>query len=178
MGIKLLPVDVMHKSPITKSAAVAKVEMITSGRRSPRSGRLGLKIVAALGLILSAAGLYLAYGKYRVGRLAHTVRQAFASRQIDEARDDLDRWLAIEPGSGEAHYFRAWGAMAHDRPGDAFQAIDRARTLGFDRALLDCLSAIGQSRSGRFGEAEPILEQAFRNHVAPEDMVAGELARI
>ena len=69
----------------------------------------------------------MAYDEYRVIRLARTVRQAFAARRIEEAREPLRRWLAMRPGSGEAFYYQAWAAMAADQPGEAIQAIERAR---------------------------------------------------
>jgi tetratricopeptide (TPR) repeat protein len=159
------------------AAAVSQAPAVTKPRRTP--GReFRIKVLAALFLITAAGGAYLAYEQFRVIRLAGTVRHAFAARRIEEAREPLRRWLALQPGSGEAYYFKAWAALAADQPDEAAQAIDQARKLGFDRALLDCLLAIGQSRSDRFKEAEPILEEAALEQVEPKDMVAKELARI
>jgi tetratricopeptide (TPR) repeat protein len=142
-----------------------------------RTGVLS-KFVAVIFVVTAAGGTYLAYEEYRSNRLALTVREAFAARRIEEARGPLRNWLAIRPGSGEALYYKAWAAMAADQPGEAIQAIEQSRKLGFDRGLLDCIAAVGQSRSERFKEAEPILEHAFRAQLEPQDLVAKGLARI
>jgi tetratricopeptide (TPR) repeat protein len=146
--------------------------------RQPIRRRLRARSVAILLVLAVAGGAYFAYDGYRMIRLSRTVRQALAARRIEEARKPLRHWLAIRPGSGEAFYYKAWAAMAADQPGEAAAAIERAGKLGFDPALLDCLRAIGQSRSERFTEAEPVLEQAFRKQFEPQDMIAKELARI
>ena len=90
----------------------------------------------------------------------------------------LGRWLEAQPGSGEAHYYKAWEALARNEPREAVQAVDRSRELGFDADRLNCLAAIYHARAGRLGEAEPVLERAFLEQVEPQEMVARELARL
>ena len=172
------PVDVSQTMPTPNSLAAPKGAATESGPRNSPGRRFRLLVVAVIVVMSVAAGLYLLSSQIRAIRLARTVRRSFASRRLDLAREPLERWLALDPRSGEAHYYRAWQALAADQPGEAFHAIEQARAMGFDRPLLDCLSAIGQSRSSRFDEAEPILERAFRDQVEPQDIVAMELARI
>jgi len=178
MGRKPVPVKVSGANPRPRNAAAVSLAAALTKPRRPAGRKFRLKVFAALIVIGAAGSLYLAYEQFRVIRLARTVRQAFTARRIEEAREPLRRWLALQPGSGEAYYYKAWAALTADRPGEAAQAIDQGRKLGFDRALLDCLFAIGQSRSDRFKEAEPILEQAALEQAEPKDLVAKELARI
>ena len=129
--------------------------------------------VVALG-----AGAIFGYQQYRVSRLARMVRSLFASRRYDAADGPLKRWLEKQPGSAEAHYYKAWDALAKNEPREAVEAVDRARKLGFDPDRLDCLAAIYHARADRFSQAEPVLERAFLEELEPKEMVAKELARI
>ena len=70
------------------------------------------------------------------------------------------------------------GALARSEPREAVEAVDLARTLGYDAGRLDCLTAIYDSRADRFTQALPVLERAFLDQTAPQEMVAKELARI
>jgi tetratricopeptide (TPR) repeat protein len=160
-----------------KSATASRATVEIKPRRSRNRGVFP-KLVAFV-LVATVTGVtYLVFKEYQTNRLARTVREAFAARRIEEAGEPLRQWLANRPASGEAFYYKAWAAMAANQPREAMQAIEQSAKLGFDLGLLDCLSAIGQSRSERFKEAEPILEQAFRAQLEPQDMVAKELARI
>jgi tetratricopeptide (TPR) repeat protein len=178
MGKKPKPVDVSQANPAPVTPAASSRTATTRRRQQPPGRGLLLKLLAVVVVVAAAAGVYFGYGQYQAIRVARMVRRAFAERRFDAGRELLKRWLANDPGSGEPYYYAAWGALAVDQPGEAFQAIDRARKLGFDQSLVGCLSAIGQSRSGRFSEAEPVLEQAFAAHLEPKDLVAKELARI
>jgi tetratricopeptide (TPR) repeat protein len=178
MGRKPIPVNVSQASAGAKDRAATATLAAEGKPRRPHGRRLRVKVFAVLIVIGAAGALYLTYEHFRVIRLARAVRQSFAARHIAESRALLQRWLAIQPGSAEAHYYKAWAAMAADQLGEAFQEIEQAGKLGYDQTSLDCLSAIGQSRTERFNEAEPGLEQAFREHREPKDMVAKELARI
>jgi tetratricopeptide (TPR) repeat protein len=178
MGTKPVSVKVSEAGSRPKNPATKPVTTAGIKPRRPMRRRVLSKFVAVILVVAAAGGTYLAYEEYRTNRLARTVREAFAARRIEEARGPLRRWLAIRPRSGEAFYYKAWAAMAADQRGEALQAIEQSGKLGFDLGLLDCLSAIGQSRSERFKEAEPVLEHAFRARLEPQDMVAKELARI
>jgi Flp pilus assembly protein TadD len=149
------------------------------GELKPQRGNIaiwgGMAAVVVAGL---AAGAYFAYGQYRVVTVSRAVRQACTARHYEQVTEPLRRWLALRPNSGEAHYYKAWQAMALDRPAEAVESIDQARKLGFDPALLGCLTAIYQARGERFQEAEPVLEQAFFRQLEPRELVAKELARI
>ncbi len=41
-------------------------------------------------------------------------------------------WLSERPGSAEAHYYKAWLALALDQPREAIEAIEQAKKLGYD----------------------------------------------
>jgi len=146
------------------------------GRR--RGHLISARVVAFLVLVSAGAGTYLGYDQYRVHRLARTVRQSFASRHYETAREPLRRWLAMRPRAGEAYFYKAWEALAFNQPREAELAVDRAGKLGFDPERLGCLSAIYHARADRFDKAEPVLVRAFLEQVEPQEMVAKELARI
>jgi tetratricopeptide (TPR) repeat protein len=90
----------------------------------------------------------------------------------------LRRWLELSPRSAEAHYYLARLKLATEQPQEAVTAIEHARRLGYDRAPLECLLAVVQSRAGRYTEAEPVLKQAFQEGTEPRVEVAQELARV
>jgi tetratricopeptide (TPR) repeat protein len=137
---------------------------------------LWLALLAVLLGIVAAA--YFAYDQYRAAQLARTVRQLFADRRYDKAREPLQRWLAGQPGSAEAYYYKGWLSLASDQPREATEAIERAGKLGYDQGLLSCLIGVYHARAGRVNEAEPILERAFRQGSEPRLEVARELAKI
>ena len=146
--------------------------------RGDRGRAFRWKIAVLLALVAIVAGVVYAFEQYRGFRLARQVRELFATRKYEQARAPLLQWLAKQPRSGEAYYYKAWQALALDQPKEAVGAVDTARLLGFDPDLLNCLTAIYDSRADRFGQAEPVLEQAFLSQVEPQEMVAKELARI
>ena len=140
------------------------------------SGRRVVLAVIALGLATLLG--YLAIGQYAAWRAGQQVRAAVAARRFDDATAPLLRWLEASPRSAEAHYYLARLKLAADRPQEALEAIERARRLGYDRAALECLLAIIQSRAGHYTEAEPVLKQAFQEGMEPQVEVAQELARV
>jgi tetratricopeptide (TPR) repeat protein len=135
-------------------------------------------IAVLLTVVAIVGGTVYGFEQYRVIRVARLVRRLFATREYERAQVPLSRWLAKQPRSGEAYYYKAWQALALNQPQQAVQAVDNARKLGFDPGLIDCLTAIYDSRADRFGQAEPVLEQAFVAQTEPQEMVAKELARI
>ena len=147
---------------------------------APRRPWAGRAVAAGIVIALAVAtvGGYFGYEQYRVSRLSDSVRRSFASRRYDEARRPLRRWLEERPRSAEAHYYRAWLALADDRPAEVVQAVRRARDLGFDRSLLEVLQAVYVARGGRMSDAEPVLRRAFDDGSEPRAEVARELARI
>jgi tetratricopeptide (TPR) repeat protein len=131
-----------------------------------------------LALAMSAALAYLGYDRYQHDRLAGSVRRSFAAHRYDEARPLLKRWIDERPSSAEAQFYLGWLALIDDRPDEAGQAIDRAKTLGLDPDRLNPLTSIYQARAGRINRAEPILKEAFDAGQEPQALVAKELARI
>jgi Flp pilus assembly protein TadD len=152
------------------------VEAVLHKRRRVKAIRLSIAMILAAAAI--GAGGYYSFNRYKVFRLGRGVRESFVAGRYDAAREQLERWLHEQPRSGEAHYYSAWDALAHNRPREAVEAIDLARKLGYDPERLDCLAAIYHSRADRFSEAEPVLEHAFLEHTEPREMVAKELAKI
>ncbi len=178
MGRKPVSVKAGETGSRSEKSATASRAKVEIKPRQSRRRDVFPKLVAVIVIATVTGATYLAYKEYQTNRLARTVREAFAARRIEEAGEPLRKWLANRPASGEAFYYKAWAAMDANQPREAMQAIEQSAKLGFDLNLLDCLSAVGQSRSERFKEAEPILEQAFRAQLEPQDMVAKELARI
>jgi tetratricopeptide (TPR) repeat protein len=178
MSTKPTPVKLRAATLPTKATAAApKAEVeLTLRWLSARSARYA--VVAAFILLGLSVGVFFAYDQYCISQLARSVRHAFSERRIEEVREPLGSWLKNRPGSGEAYYYKARLALAADQLAEAVLAIEQARKLGFDPALLDLLSAIGLARTTRFDQAEPILRNAFRQQLEPQAMVARELARI
>ncbi len=166
----------VEPAPARQDTAVAPTRVAIA--RANARKRLPSQAIAAIAVIAAVAGAYFGYREYQVSRLAQTVRRRFDERRFAEAREPLARWLAARPASGEAHYYRAYSALTVDNPPEAIAAIERSRSLGFDRERLDCLTAIYQARASRYALAESALEAAFRQGVPPRAEVAKELARI
>jgi tetratricopeptide (TPR) repeat protein len=165
---------------ITAKSTDATAEPRTAARTAQRriwSGRRGL-VGMLIGLMVAAVGGYLGYEQYRIGRLADSVRRLFAARRYDEGRAPLRHWLEERPRSAEAHYYRAWLALAEDRPAEVVEAVQRAQDLGFDRTRLEILQGVYYARGGRMNTAEPTLRRAFEEGLEPRAEVAKELARI
>jgi tetratricopeptide (TPR) repeat protein len=161
------------KPLVTESRAVI-VDVESARVRTP----IRLRLLLIVSVVALGAGAIFGYQQYRASRLARMVRSLFASRRYDAADGPLKRWLEMQPGSAEAHYYKAWDALAKNEPREAVEAVDRARSLGFDSDRLDCLAAIYHARADRFSQAEPVLERAFLEDLEPKEMVAKELARI
>ena len=151
------------------------VKFVDRHGRGPSPRLRALMIVL---VIASGVGAAYTYQRYRASRLARVVRSLFALRDYDAANAPLKHWLQTQPGSAEAHYYRAWDALAKNDPREAVEAVDRARNLGFDADRLECVAAIYHARADRYSEAEMVLERAFLARVEPQEMVAKELAKI
>ncbi len=163
----------------TQAVSGVEQEFMAKSKRTPRRGTtIRLWVAIVLAVVAIGAGVVYAFDQYRTFRLAKVVRQAFAAGQYEGARDDLTRWLRDRPSSGEAQYYRAWDALRRNQPGEAVEAVDQARKLGYDSERLDCLTAIYHARADRYSQAEPVLEQAFLEQTGPQEMVAKELAKI
>jgi tetratricopeptide (TPR) repeat protein len=176
----------MDATPLSSTAEAATPSLggstpaVATDRKPRRQHGKVVRRIAVVAIVLAGlpAAAYFAYDAYRVIDVSRAARRSFATRQYKIAAKPLARWLALRPRSGEAHYYKAWQAMALNQPEQVVEAINEARKLGFDPALLGCLTAVYQARGERFREAEPVLEQAFWRQFEPRDMVAKELARI
>ncbi len=146
--------------------------------RGRRAKQVRVWVAAVLVLVGMAAAAYLVYDQYRVSRVARTVRQLFAAREYGPAREPLRQWLSERPGSAEAHYYKAWLALALDQPGEVIEPIEQAKRLGYDPESIACLIAIYQARAGHTKDAEPVLVRAFREQSEPRLEVAKEMVRI
>jgi tetratricopeptide (TPR) repeat protein len=175
---KTLKNDAARRSVSETSDALPRAETTEPDAGHKRDRPMRLKLLIIFILVGFGVGAGYIYQQYRVSRLARLVRNSFALRRYDQAQDPLRRWLQIQPGSAEAFYYKAWNALAKNDPREAVEAVDRARNLGFDADRLDCFAAIYHARADRFGQAELVLERAFRHQVEPQEMVAKELARI
>jgi predicted Zn-dependent protease len=168
----------MGTKPVTRARSRpiedAPERPVSDRRRLPVSRAVIVAVVLALAVVVG----YLAVGQTASWRVARQVRAAVAALRFDEAEAPLRRWLAASPHSGEAHYYLARLKLAADQPQEVLNAIVRARELGFDRAPLDCLFAVIQSRAARYAEAEPVLLEAYQESREPRIEVAQELARV
>ena len=104
------------------------VTQALGGIRRRMRGRLRWPAAAILVLAVAATAGSLGYDRYRASRLADSARRAFAERRYEAAREPLRLWLDRRPRSAEAHYYRAWLALADDRPPEAAEATRRRRS--------------------------------------------------
>ncbi|MDR3622938.1 MAG: tetratricopeptide repeat protein [Paludisphaera borealis] len=82
---------------------------------------------------------------------------ALSQGKFDAAATHLNRWLAIDPRSAEAHALSAQVALETGDLGRVSSELNEARALGFPEPGLERVHALVLARMGRFGEAEPIL---------------------
>lgn len=108
-------------------------------------------------------------------RLA-SVRAMLADGQTISAREELGRWLSLNPASPEGYYLMAKAELAAGRPQEALVALERARFFGHSRRELDLLRAVIQAHAHRFEEAEPVLRQALAQSHDPQPEVAEAMA--
>ena len=74
-----------------------------------RRTRVSLEnLLMIVSVVALGAGAVYSYQQYRVSRLAQLVRSSFAAAQIRECTRAAKRWLQRQPGSAEAHYYKAW----------------------------------------------------------------------
>jgi Flp pilus assembly protein TadD len=154
------------------------VTLALRGVNSRMRSTLRWPAAALIVLAVAATAGYLGYGRYRVSRLADSVRRDFAERRYEAAREPLRRWLDQSPRSGESQYYRAWLGLVDDRPPEVDEALRRAQELGFDVAALEVLRGVYQARAGRINDAEPVLRRAYDQGREPRAEVARELAGI
>jgi Tfp pilus assembly protein PilF len=169
-------VSVVGAVPSPADAIASPAAGTSPRRRHAKSVRWW--VAAVLVLVGIAVAADWAYEQYRVAQLAGTVRQLFAARHYEQAREPLRRWLSEWPGSAEAHYYKAWLSLVFDQPREAIQAIEQAKKLHYDSDPLAYLVAIYQARAGHMNLAEPVLVRAYRQESEPRAEVAKELAKI
>lgn len=114
----------------------------------------------------------------KIGQDRRAVLDLVASGRLSEAEAPLRRWLGARPDDPEAHSLHARIALALDRPKEAAEAIDRARSLGAGPESLQRVEGLLLARRGRSAEAEPLLARVLGRSSEPEPEVAEALARI
>jgi tetratricopeptide (TPR) repeat protein len=169
-------VSVVGAVPSPADAIASPAAGTSPRRRHAKSVRWW--VAAVLVLMGIAAATDWAYNRYRLAQLAGTVRQLFAARHYEQAREPLRRWLSEWPGSAEAHYYKAWLSLAFDQPRETIEAIEQAKQLGYVLDPLAYLVAIYQARAGHVNQAEPVLVRAYRQESEPRLEVAKEMAKI
>jgi tetratricopeptide (TPR) repeat protein len=105
-------------------------------------------------------------------------RAAIADGRFRPARELIERWLAADRSSAEAHYLWARAELAADRPAEALAALGRARSLGYPSVPLNRLALAIRGRIDPTGAVEPSLRMALRGTIDPRPEVAEALARI
>ena len=92
------------------------------GEHSQSRKMVRLWIAIIVTLLAATAGTFFAFGRYRTFQLGSQVRESFAAGRYETARPQLERWLKEQPGSGEAQYYKAWDALAQNKPKEAVEA--------------------------------------------------------
>jgi Flp pilus assembly protein TadD len=156
--------------------------MSTTGsgvRRTVFSARRGARVAALLIALTILSGVVLwIRAEWAVWSEARAARRAFAAGRLAEAEARIDRWLTARPGSGEAHFLKAWFAFCSERPQVAIDELARARSLGYPAPSLDRLDAIVRARARRYTEAEPVLRRILAQSVSPDPEVEEALAQV
>ena len=136
-------------------------------------------LVAGVALVVAAgAGGWLLSRIMAARTIRRTARVAVAGRDFALARPTLERWLAADPNSGEAHYLLARVELAEDHGQEALNAMGRAFHLGYPPDEIAPYHAVALAKAHKFAEAEPVLVQALAKTDAPMPEVAEALARI
>jgi Flp pilus assembly protein TadD len=113
-----------------------------------------------------------------VRRLADSTRKALAAGHPDEARALLARWMALQPGSAEAHYLNARARLSAGDFAGVADELTKARELGYSKSEVERLGAIVRSRVGRYSEAEPVLVGILSDLQRRDPEAAEALARV
>lgn len=127
-------------------------------RSWPRSRRAFLLILVVAAI--AAVGRY-GYERFRIHRLASSVRDLIAARQFDRAGPLVDRWLSSQPRSAEARFLAARAAIGAGRYEAGLAALEQARKLGHPASAVDRERGLALARLGKLQEAEPLLRGAF-----------------
>ena len=147
---------------VTTKGAMAGRDPGPGGHRAPGCrGRLRWPAAAIPVLAVAATAVGLGYDRYRALRLADSVRRVFAARRYEAARGPCGAG-SIGARSAEAHYYRAWLALADDARPRRPRPSRRVQDLGFDRSQLEVLQGIyqpGRPRQRRRACPAPGVDQ-------------------
>lgn len=106
------------------------------------------------------------------------VTGAIEGQRLDVARLELERWLATEPGSPQAHFLKARLAWTMNDLATVDRELAQARTLGYSGPDLDRAWGLFLARGDRKREAEAFLKQAIANAPDGDPEAADSLARL
>jgi tetratricopeptide (TPR) repeat protein len=146
--------------------------------REERARRRWPVIIAGILLLalLAAAGRGLL--RHAFDERERRIVRALAEGRLEQALNEVDRWLMSSPDSAAAHYFKARIAWAQNDLFTVDQELERARILGYDLTPLDRLSGLMLARANQPSKAEPLLHRAFVGAREFDREVAEALARI
>ena len=133
-------------------------------------------VLVVLG-IAAAGALFKLRGELSVQALARETRRLVAEQKFEQARGPLERWLKARPSSAEAWFLAAQEMFAANGPEQGFQALERARTLGYPSQKIERQKAIILSRLGRHNEAEPGLRRLLLSSSQPDPEADEALAK-
>ena len=101
-------------------------------------------------------------------RYGQAAQKALASGRYDEARDNLQRALKLDPNIAELHAMLAATYFKQKAYASAVQEIRTAQKLKPGLPRLDSLLALSLAEMGDFTEALPRLEKGFKQSSEPD----------
>jgi tetratricopeptide (TPR) repeat protein len=123
------------------------------------------------GAIILAVGWFVVYPFWQSEQLLRRGKASLDDFELGEARDQFDRLVAARPDYPEGHYLRARVArMMEDYP-HYFDALDRAKELGWPEEAMEIERLLRQSQQqGPTGEIEKRIH-LYINGSHPEDRI-------
>lgn len=148
-------------------------ERDVSNRKRPSLKALVWSLVIFVGLTGASVGWLLFVRRSRAIAAEKAAATASLSQgRIEAAKANLDRWLAIDPRSAEAHALSAQVALEDGDLGRVSSELNEARALGFPESGLQRVHALVLARMGRNAEAGPILTRELERN--PDDVAVLE----
>ena len=137
------------------------------------------RIVAPLAVVFVVSLLaYWFWSDRKTSQTAEAVRTAYIARDLELAAREVDRWIKLQPTSGEPWYWKARVEHAREHPQVTIEALQKAHSLGVPEDRLKVITYIMQVFGGKFDQTEALLKEARDQSTEPDPELDQALARL
>ena len=137
------------------------------------------RIVAPLAVVFVVSLLaYWFWSDRKTSHTAEAVRTAYIARDLELAAREVDRWIKLQPTSGEPWYWKARVELAREHPHVTIEALQKAHSLGVPEDRLKVITYIMQVFGGKFDQTEALLKEARDQSTEPDPELDQALARL